>query len=69
MRFGLAGVLVQQRIRAPVILTPAAVARPPVNADDPTTYFGGGEKGYRDYPSLAHERGEQPKPCVDVRWR
>ena len=43
--------------------------RQPLNSDDPTTYYGGGEKGYTDYPSLAHERGEQPKPCVDVRWR
>ncbi|MEA2819375.1 MAG: N-ethylmaleimide reductase, partial [Bradyrhizobium sp.] len=24
----------------------------PFNADDPTTYYGGGEKGYTDYPSL-----------------
>jgi N-ethylmaleimide reductase len=43
--------------------------RQPLNSDDPTTYYGGGEKGYTDYPSMAHERGEQPKPCVDVRWR
>ncbi len=43
--------------------------RQPLNSDDPTTYYGGGEKGYTDYPSLAHERGEQPTPCVDVRWR
>ena len=26
-------------------------------------------KGYTDYPSLAQERGEQPKACVDDRWR
>lgn len=44
-------------------------ARKPLNADDPSTYYGGGEKGYTDYPSLAQERGEQPKPCVDDRWR
>jgi N-ethylmaleimide reductase len=43
--------------------------RKPLNADDPSTYYGGGEKGYTDYPSLAQERGEQPKPCVDDRWR
>jgi N-ethylmaleimide reductase len=36
---------------------------------DPSTYYGGGAKGYTDYPSLAQERGEQPKPCVDERWR
>jgi N-ethylmaleimide reductase len=44
-------------------------ARKPLNADDPTTYYGGGAKGYTDYPSLAQERGEQPKACVDDRWR
>jgi N-ethylmaleimide reductase len=41
----------------------------PLNADDPTTYYGGGEKGYTDYPSLAQDSGEQPKACVDQRWR
>jgi N-ethylmaleimide reductase len=41
----------------------------PLNADDPSTYYGGGAKGYTDYPSLAQERGEQPKSCVDGRWR
>ena len=40
-----------------------------LNADDPSTYYGGGEKGYIDYLTLAQERGEQPKPCVDERWR
>ena len=43
--------------------------RKPLNADDPSTYYGGGAKGYTDYPSLAQERGEQPKACVDDRWR
>lgn len=43
--------------------------RAPLNADDRSTYYGGGAKGYTDYPSLAQERGEQPKPCVDDRWR
>jgi N-ethylmaleimide reductase len=41
----------------------------PLNSDDPTTYYGGGEKGYTDYPSLAQERGEQPKSCIDQSWR
>jgi N-ethylmaleimide reductase len=41
----------------------------PFNIDDPTTYYGGGEKGYTDYPSMAQDRGEQPKACVDQRWR
>jgi N-ethylmaleimide reductase len=41
----------------------------PLNADDPTTYYGGGAKGYTDYPSLAQDRGEQPKSCVDQSWR
>jgi N-ethylmaleimide reductase len=44
-------------------------ARKSLNGDDPTTYYGGGAKGYTDYPSLAQERGEQPKACVDDRWR
>jgi N-ethylmaleimide reductase len=44
-------------------------ARAPLNADDPTTYYGGGEKGYTDYPTLAQDRGEQPRACVDERWR
>jgi N-ethylmaleimide reductase len=43
--------------------------RAPLNPDDPTTYYGGGAKGYTDYPSLAQERGERPKPCVDETWR
>jgi N-ethylmaleimide reductase len=41
----------------------------PLNTDDPTTYYGGGEKGYTDYPSLAQDRGELPKACVDQSWR
>jgi N-ethylmaleimide reductase len=41
----------------------------PLNPDDPTTYYGGGAKGYTDYPTLGQERGEQPWPCVDERWR
>src|SRR5437588_485766 len=40
-----------------------------LNADDPSTYYGGGEKGYTDYRSLAQDRGEQPKACVDQSWR
>lgn len=43
--------------------------RAPLNADDPATYYGGGEKGYTDYPTLAGERGEERAPCVDARWR
>jgi N-ethylmaleimide reductase len=43
--------------------------RAPLNADDRSTYYGGGAKGYTDYPTLAQERGEEPKPCVDDRWR
>ena len=40
-----------------------------LNADDPSTYYGGGAKGYTDYPTLAQERGEASVPCVDERWR
>lgn len=43
--------------------------RAPLNPDDPTTFYAGGAKGYTDYPTLEQERGEQPKPCVDVGWR
>jgi N-ethylmaleimide reductase len=43
--------------------------RAPLNADDPTTYYGGGAKGYTDYPTLAQEAGDAPKSCVDDRWR
>lgn len=41
----------------------------PLNADDRSTYYGGGAKGYTDYPNLAQEEGKQPRPCVDNRWR
>ena len=41
----------------------------PLNADDPATYYGGGAKGYTDYPTLAQERGEVPKAHIDERWR
>jgi N-ethylmaleimide reductase len=40
-----------------------------LNADDPDTYYGGGAKGYTDYPSLAQANGEAPKVCVDPTWR
>jgi N-ethylmaleimide reductase len=43
--------------------------RAPLNHDDPKTYYGGGAKGYTDYPSLVQDRGEQPQPCVDETWR
>jgi N-ethylmaleimide reductase len=43
--------------------------REALNADDPTTYYGGGSKGYTDYPSLAQLRGEARPPCVDPSWR
>jgi N-ethylmaleimide reductase len=41
----------------------------PLNADDPTTYYGGGMRGYTDYPTLAQEKGEVPRAIVDDRWR
>lgn len=40
-----------------------------LNAPDAATFYGGGAKGYTDYPTLAQERGEAPRPCVDDRWR
>ena len=42
--------------------------RAALNADDPTTYYGGGER-YTDYPSLAQARGEAPRACIDRSWR
>jgi N-ethylmaleimide reductase len=41
----------------------------PLNTDDPSTYYGGGVRGYVDYPTLAQQRGATPLLCVDVRWR
>jgi N-ethylmaleimide reductase len=41
----------------------------PLNRDDPASYYGGGDKGYTDYPTLAQQMGEEPSPCVDRRWR
>jgi hypothetical protein len=35
-----------------------------LNADDPTTYYGGGAKGSTDYSTLARERGEEPHPWL-----
>jgi N-ethylmaleimide reductase len=40
-----------------------------LNAADPSTFYGGGAKGYTDYPTLAQLRGEEPGPVVDDRWR
>jgi N-ethylmaleimide reductase len=44
-------------------------SRASLNADDPSTYYGGRAKGYTDYSTLARERGEEPHPCIDERWR
>jgi N-ethylmaleimide reductase len=43
--------------------------RAPLNPDDPSTYYGGGAKGYTDYPTLKQLRGQAPKPVVDESWR
>lgn len=40
-----------------------------LNADNPATYYGGGAIGYVDYLTLAQERGDEPRPQVDNRWR
>ncbi len=34
----------------------------PLNAPNPETFYGGGPKGYVDYPTLAQQRGEAPVP-------
>jgi N-ethylmaleimide reductase len=39
--------------------------RAPLNPDDPATYYGGGAKGYTDYPTVT---GEAKVTC-DERWR
>jgi N-ethylmaleimide reductase len=43
--------------------------RAELNPDDPSTYYGGGPRGYTDYPTLAQLRGTAPKPVVDSSWR
>jgi N-ethylmaleimide reductase len=43
--------------------------RTSLNPDDPSTFYGGGPKGYTDYPTLAQERGQAPRPVVDETWR
>jgi N-ethylmaleimide reductase len=48
-----------ERFRRPVSL----------NEPDPTTFYGGGEHGYTDYPDLEQERGTKPRPIVDTSWR
>lgn len=41
---------------------PARIAQGgPYNEDDPDTYYGGGAKGYTDYPTL--EKVDDPLPC------
>jgi N-ethylmaleimide reductase len=34
----------------------------PLNPPDPATFYGGGVRGYLDYPTLAQQRGEAPLP-------
>jgi N-ethylmaleimide reductase len=43
--------------------------RADLNPDDPSTYYGGGAKGYTDYPTLAQVRGQAPRPVADESWR
>ena len=38
----------------------------PLNEPDPTTFYGGDIHGYVDYPTLAHERGEEGLPDFSV---
>ncbi|SDY65007.1 alkene reductase [Nitrosomonas sp. Nm33] len=40
-----------------------------LNAADQSTFYGGGAKGYTDYPYLDEERCEEAKPRVDESWR
>lgn len=34
----------------------------PLNEPDPATFYGGGARGYVDYPTLAQQRGDEPLP-------
>ncbi|MDB4954936.1 MAG: N-ethylmaleimide reductase [Myxococcales bacterium] len=43
--------------------------RAALNEPDPKTFYGGGEHGYTDYPTLEQEHGEQPRSIVDTSWR
>ncbi len=38
----------------------------PLNPSDPSTYYGGGYKGYVDYPSLKEARGEEGAPDYSI---
>lgn len=38
----------------------------PLNPSDPSTYYGGGYKGYVDYPSLREARGEEGVPDYSI---
>jgi N-ethylmaleimide reductase len=40
-----------------------------LNEPDPRTFYGGGERGYTDYPSLEQEHGDKPRSTVDTSWR
>jgi N-ethylmaleimide reductase len=43
--------------------------RAELNPDDPATYYGGGPKGYTDYPTLVQLRGGAPTLATDQSWR
>lgn len=43
--------------------------RASLNDPDPKTFYGGGEHGYTDYPSLEQEYGVRPRSTVDTSWR
>lgn len=36
-----------------------------LNPPDESTYYGGGAKGYVDYPTLKQLRGEEPMPMIN----
>lgn len=40
-----------------------------LNEPDPTTFYGGGEHGYTDYPTIEQEQGAKPRSTVDTSWR
>ncbi len=40
-----------------------------LNKPDPTTFYGGGEHGYTDYPTIEQEQGLKPRSTIDTSWR
>jgi N-ethylmaleimide reductase len=62
----------RDRVRRKFLANPDLSERsraPPLNLDDPSTYYGVCEVGYIDYLTLTQQRGDQSKPWFDTRSR